>query len=86
MAAIPAVSVTTDRYLCVSCHRYHLERPVSEEEMDRLMAEVLGEPLDTTVTLSEHSLDDVLASRSHLRVLRVLCLLGDDINLTGRDN
>lgn len=48
------------------------------------MAEIFGEPL-REVHLDDSPLDDFLASRSHVRALRVLTLLGDDINLTGRD-
>ena len=43
-----------------------------------------GEPREE-IRLSNSPLDDILASRSHIRVLRVLALLGNDINLTGRD-
>ena len=69
----------------VSCHRFHLEEPVSEEEFDRLMAEVMGEP-SAESTLPEHRpLDEVLRTRTHLRLLRALVLLGDNVNLTGRD-
>ncbi len=43
-----------------------------------------GEPREE-IRLSNRPLDEILASRSHVRVLRVLGLLGNDINLTGRD-
>jgi hypothetical protein len=33
----------------------------------------------------ERPLDEVFATRSHVRILPVLSLLGDDVNLTGRD-
>jgi hypothetical protein len=69
----------------VSCHKFHLERPVSEEEFARLMDEVMGVPT-TESSLPEHRpLDQVLRTQTHLRLLRALVLLGDTVNLTGRD-
>ena len=69
----------------MTCHRYHLGRRPTEEEADRLMAEIFGEPLRESIPPGEAPLDDLLASRSHVRVLRVLSLFGDEVNLTGRD-
>jgi MarR family protein len=69
----------------VTCHRYHLERRPTDEEMDRLMAELLGQPFTDARAMGDRPLDELFASRSHVRILRVLSLLGDDINLTGRD-
>jgi hypothetical protein len=67
----------------MSCHRYHIDRPVSDEELSRLFDELLGGPV--TKLPEEHPLDELLATRTHVRILRVLTLLVDDINLTGRD-
>ena len=67
----------------MSCHRYHIDRPVSDEELSRLFDELLGEP--STQPTGNHPLDELFASRTHVRVLRVLALVGDDVNLTGRD-
>ena len=69
----------------MACHRYHLERRPTEEEADRLMAEIFGEPLREPIPPGESPLDDLFASRSHVRVLRVLSLFGDEVNLAGRD-
>ena len=49
--------------------------------MDEMLGRSRGAPGDAM----DMPLDDLLASRSHVRVLRVLIWFGDDINLTGRD-
>jgi hypothetical protein len=69
----------------VTCHRYHLDHTPTSEEFDRLAAEIFGQPLDETREVGDRPLDDILASRGHLRVLRVVSLVGDEVNLTGRD-
>ncbi len=69
----------------MSCHRYHFERELSDEEADAMLAEIFGEPLTEPRPPSDTPLDDLFASRSHVRVLRALALHGDDVNLTGRD-
>jgi hypothetical protein len=57
---------------------------VDEDEIDRRLEEVLG-PRPTQPRVTSLSLDDLLASRTHVRVMRVLVALGDDINLTAGD-
>jgi hypothetical protein len=79
------MSAPRGRQGLVSCHKFHLERPVSEEEFARLMDEVMGVPTTASRLPDQRPLDDVLRTRTHLRLLRTLALLGDPINLTGRD-
>jgi DNA-binding transcriptional regulator YhcF (GntR family) len=58
--------------------------PEVRETMARIYRELHDDPPGPDLP-SEQPLDEVLASRSHIRMLRTLVLLGDRINLTGRD-
>ena len=54
-------------------------------EIERNRQELNSEPETSSDLRSGWGLDEILASRSHLRLLRVLAVSGDQINLTGRD-
>jgi hypothetical protein len=56
---------------------------VDGEEIDRLLEEVLGPPIPLPREVTPRALDDILASRTHVRVLRVLVALDRHMNLTG---
>ena len=56
-----------------------------EERAEALYKEVFAEPKPPPELPKERPLDDVLASRTHVRVLRVLVTLDRHINLSGRD-
>lgn len=69
----------------MTCHRYHLESSATEDQADALLDEIFGETVTESAAMKDRPLDTLFASRSHVRILRVLALLGDDVNLTGRD-
>ncbi|HEV3474306.1 MAG TPA: hypothetical protein VG602_02960, partial [Actinomycetota bacterium] len=54
-------------------------------EIDRELEAVLGPPPAPLPALTERSLDQILGTRTHVRVLRVLAGLDRAINLTARD-
>ena len=56
-----------------------------EERAEALYKEVFAESKPPPELPKEHPLDDVLASRTHVRVLRVLVTLDRHVNLSGRD-
>jgi hypothetical protein len=53
------------------------------EEFERALAEV-GIASRSPPSVSDEALDEILASRSHVRVLRVLVDVSEHINLSGR--
>jgi hypothetical protein len=55
------------------------------EEIDRWLEEALGPPPTPLPQVTTRTLDEVLSSRTHVRVLRVLVALDRRINLTARD-
>lgn len=57
---------------------------VDEEKLEELRRKLFGPP-PPLPGVSPSALDEVLASRTHVRVLRVLVFDGDRINLTARD-
>jgi hypothetical protein len=65
----------------VSSFRDSRER-VDQEEIDRLLEEALGPPPTPPPQLTDHALDDILASRTHVRVLRALVALDRGMNLS----
>ena len=83
MFGIPnAVSVPTG--ICKRMDDYVLPAEVLTE-IERNRQELYGEPVLAADPESGPCLDSILATRSHIRLLRVLALHGDHINLTGRD-
>jgi hypothetical protein len=60
---------------------------MDQEEIDRLLEEVLGPPpmQPRRVSPLPRSLDGLFASRTHVRVLRVLAAEDQRTNLTARD-
>ena len=59
---------------------------MDEREIDRRLEEILGPPLSPpSPPVTGRILDSVLASRTHVRVLRVLVALGNRTNLTARE-
>jgi len=65
---------------------WELEGEARAAELDRLLEEELAEAEKARPTLpKDRPLDEVFASRTHVRVLRVLVTLDRHINLSGRD-
>jgi DNA-binding transcriptional ArsR family regulator len=59
---------------------------MDEREIDRRLEEILGPPLSPPpAAVNGRILESVLASRTHVRVLRVLVGLGNGRNLTARE-
>jgi DNA-binding transcriptional ArsR family regulator len=58
---------------------------MDDEEINRLLDEILGPPLAPPPPVTEGILDHVLGSRTHVKVLRVLVALGRRTNLNARD-
>src|SRR5687768_5333763 len=58
---------------------------VEREEIDRLLEEALGPPPTPLPQVTTRTLDEVLSSRTHVRVLRVLVALDRKMNLTARE-
>ena len=58
---------------------------MEQEEIDRLLKEALGPPPTPLPQVTTRTLDEVLSSRTHVRVLRVLVALDRKMNLTARE-
>jgi hypothetical protein len=58
---------------------------MEQEEIDRLLEEALGPPPTPMPRVTTRTLDEVLSSRTHIRVLRVLVALDRKMNLTARE-
>jgi hypothetical protein len=59
---------------------------MDDDEIRRRLEEIFGPPpRPQRLALTSRTLDDILASRTHVRVLRVLVAEGRRTNLTGRD-
>jgi len=57
---------------------------VTEPDLERLYEELFDPPGQPPALPAERPLDHVLASRTHVRVLRVLLTLDRHLNLSGR--
>jgi len=60
------------------------EEEIDEEEWDRRLAQVMGPAVPRVPPTTTRSLDDLFASRTHVRVLRALVEIDWKLNLTVR--
>jgi hypothetical protein len=65
--------------------RLRMDQEIDEEESLRELEKVLGPSPKPMPGVTTGTLDEVLASRTHVRVLRVLVALDRRLNLTARD-
>jgi DNA-binding transcriptional ArsR family regulator len=55
------------------------------DDPDRELAAIFGHTITLTPEPTDRALDEILASRTHVRVLRTLAALDQELNLTARD-
>jgi hypothetical protein len=58
---------------------------MTQDEIDRLLEEALGPPPTPPPAVTGRMLDGILASRTHVRVLRVLVTLDRRMNLSAAE-